>query len=180
MKSKYETHVEPNLDLIESWREEGISEENIAKQLGVAYSTFKVYKGKHKALSAILLKTKKKLVAKLKKTLWKEALGYKYEEKQEIIEAIMDENGNITNKKKVKRTVTTKYARPVPALVQFALCNLAPELFARVDKDIAKSLKDLEEKTTKNNGISAKKLDKMLDVLYSGAIKEKETKNNDK
>lgn len=153
-KGKYHSHVEPKLDLIESWRQKGESEENIADKLHVAYSTFRVYRDKYPALAAVLAVSREKLVAKIKKSLWKEAIGYEYEEKTEFIEGIMDKNGNFTGNKKIKRTITKKIARPQPNCIQFALCNLAPDEFQRLDKEAVKEIENkIDEKLEYNNDV---------------------------
>src|SRR4030042_681223 len=77
-KSKYPTHIEPNLKLITSWREAGKTEEQIAEKLKVACSTLREHKNMYPALMAALSTSKEKLVANLKKSLWEEALGYEY------------------------------------------------------------------------------------------------------
>ena len=38
-KSKYFTHVEPKLKLVECWARDGLTDEQIANNLGIAYST---------------------------------------------------------------------------------------------------------------------------------------------
>ena len=48
--TKYDTHVEPRLIEIEGWARDGLIDEQIAKNLGIAYSTFREYKNKHPAL----------------------------------------------------------------------------------------------------------------------------------
>ena len=58
MKSKYETHVLPKLDLIQAWARDGVSDEQIARNLGIAYSTFRRYRDGHEALSAALAQGK--------------------------------------------------------------------------------------------------------------------------
>lgn len=45
-KSKYETHVAPYLDKIKLWAEKGAGQAEIAKKLGLAVSTFKLYLSK--------------------------------------------------------------------------------------------------------------------------------------
>ena len=54
MVSKYDTHVAPRLNEIQAWARDGATEEEIAKFLGIAYSTFRLHKKKHSALSAAL------------------------------------------------------------------------------------------------------------------------------
>lgn len=42
-KSKYDTHVEPRLIEVEGWARDGLTDKQIAKNLGIAYSTFREY-----------------------------------------------------------------------------------------------------------------------------------------
>lgn len=51
---KYLERVEPRLDEIKAWAMEGKTEQEIAKELGIAYSTFREYKAQNSALSAVL------------------------------------------------------------------------------------------------------------------------------
>lgn len=52
--SKYDTHVAPRLKEIQAWARDGATDEEIAKNLGIAYSTFKEYKKEFSAFSAAL------------------------------------------------------------------------------------------------------------------------------
>lgn len=79
-KSKYFTHVEPKLILIEGWARDGLTDEQIAKNLGIAYSTFREYKNKYSALSAALKKGKEVIDYEVENALLKRALGYEYDE----------------------------------------------------------------------------------------------------
>ena len=51
---RYQERVKPRLDEIKAWARDGLSEEGIAKQLGIAYSTFRQYKQQFSAVSAAL------------------------------------------------------------------------------------------------------------------------------
>lgn len=42
-KSKYETHVLPNLERIETWARDGATAKDIAAKLKIAYSTLRKY-----------------------------------------------------------------------------------------------------------------------------------------
>ena len=57
-QSKYDTHVKDKLILVEGWARDGLTEEQIARNLGISYSTFKDYKNKHSALLTALKKGK--------------------------------------------------------------------------------------------------------------------------
>lgn len=45
--------------LIQGWARDGLSEEQIAKNMGVAYSTFRTWKDKHEEFAEILKKVRK-------------------------------------------------------------------------------------------------------------------------
>jgi len=79
-KTKYETIVEPNLLLIERWKRNGASDEEIANRLGIAYSTFRLYAEKESALSTVLKKGKEIVDTEVENALLKRALGYEFEE----------------------------------------------------------------------------------------------------
>ena len=48
--SKYKTHVAPRFEEIKDWVRNGAIDEEVAKKLGIAYSTFKEYKNKFSAI----------------------------------------------------------------------------------------------------------------------------------
>lgn len=79
-KTKYETVVLPNLPLIKRWKRNGASDEEIAKRLGIAYSTFKAYKTEFSAVSAALKKGAEIVDTQVENALLKRALGYEYKE----------------------------------------------------------------------------------------------------
>jgi len=83
-KNKYQTHVEPKLLLIEAWARDGIIDEDIAKKLGVAYSTFREYVKKYSALSAALKKGKEVADVEVENALFKRATGYEFTEKKYV------------------------------------------------------------------------------------------------
>lgn len=119
-QSKYETHVLPYIDRIPSWRKQGLTEEQVAQKLGIAYSTLNVYKDNHSALSEALKKGKEELIEELENSLYKKAMGYEYEEVETWIEEV-----DGVQKKRVKRV--KKIAPPDTGALCFALKNLAPD-----------------------------------------------------
>lgn len=120
-KSKYKTHVEPNLEKIAHWRKDGLTEEQVAKRCGVAYSTFRTYIKKYPALMAALKKGKEDLIIEVENSLYKRAMGYEYEE----TEIIAKKDGN--NSKPIKVTKKKKHIVPDTTAIIFALKNLRPE-----------------------------------------------------
>lgn len=58
-KGKYEKWLEPeNLILIDGWARDGLTDEQIAKNMSISYSTLKDWKNKYSAISAALKKGK--------------------------------------------------------------------------------------------------------------------------
>lgn len=143
-QSKYLTNVKPKLDLIEYWRENGDTIEIIAKKLGVVRQTFYRYMDTYAELKEVIEKSREKLLSNLVKSLYKEATGYMIEELAE--EYIVDENGNKSAAKKVKRT--TKFMRPSSQALIFAIKNLMPDRFQQADKTVIIQDKDNEKTFT--------------------------------
>lgn len=92
-RSKYETNVKDKLILVEGWARNGLTDEQIAKNLGIAYSTFREYKKKYSALSAALKKGKEVIDFEVENALLKRALGYEYEEVTRERKVKKDEHG---------------------------------------------------------------------------------------
>ena len=82
-KSKYDTHVLPNLDKIEEWAKAGATAKEIAGKLNIAYSTFRKYldggeKGdeRYSALSAAFVRACEVPDDEVEAALFKLATGY--------------------------------------------------------------------------------------------------------
>jgi len=103
-KTKYHSHVEPKLLLVEAWARDGIIDEDIAKKLGIAYSTFNVYKTKHSELSEALKKGKEVADVEVENALFKRAVGYEYTEKKYVQAEMSDEEYELH-----QRIVVNKY-----------------------------------------------------------------------
>lgn len=85
--NKYTTHVEPFLDKIQEMALT-MTEEQIAKTLGIGYSSFRLYKQQYPALADRLKKGREDLVMELKAALIKKAKGYEYTETKVITEDV--------------------------------------------------------------------------------------------
>lgn len=79
-KSKYDTHVKPYLSQIKEWAANA-TEKDIAKNLGIALSSFMDYKNRYPELQEALTYGQQNLIMDLKSALILSAKGYKYEEK---------------------------------------------------------------------------------------------------
>lgn len=134
-KSKYQTHVEPKLLLIEAWARDGLTIEQIAEKLGVANSTFFDYKNKHSELSEALKRGQEVVDVEVENALFKRAIGYKYDEvTREPGKILDDETGEwVTAMIETKRV--TKEVQPDVTAQIFWLKNRRPEVW-RDKKDL--------------------------------------------
>lgn len=134
-KSKYWTHVEPRLLEVRYWAQNGISEKDIAKNLGIAESSFYEYKLKHLEFSEALRESK--LVANIKviNALYKRATGFYTEEIEEKL------IGNEVVEKKVKK----KYVPPETDAAKYWLNNRMSEEW----KDKSEQVVDVETQSNK-------------------------------
>ena len=98
--SKYESHVQPKLNLVESWARDGLTDEQIAHNLNIALSTYYDYKNQYSEFADALKNGKDDIDVEVENALLKRALGYDYEEvtKEPLYNAvtgepILDEEG---------------------------------------------------------------------------------------
>jgi len=89
-KSKWETQIKDKLILVEGWARNGLTDEQIAKNLGISKTTFYKYKKEHSELSELLKKGKEVIDIQVENALLKKALGYSYDE-----ETTKNSDGNI-------------------------------------------------------------------------------------
>jgi hypothetical protein len=108
---KYETHVKPKLLLVEAWARDGLTGEEIAKNLGIAKSTLCEYQKIHSELSDSLKNGREVIDTMVENALLKAALGYEFEE-------------DGVGKDGVYRL--TKYAHPNTTALIFWLKNRKP------------------------------------------------------
>ncbi len=166
-KSKYHTHVEPRLIEIEGWARDGLTDEQIAKNLGIAYSTFKEYKGKYPAFSATLKRGKEVVDREVENALLKRALGYKYEEVTKEKVAIRNDNGDVVGYDLEVTKVVTKEVVPDTTAQIFWLKNRKPEVW-RDKKDIEHSGEVNSNMTIQEIDEQIAKLEKLLGVENNG------------
>ena len=99
----YEELINNSLDQIELWVESNCTDKEIAEKLGIAYSTFRKYKGSSVALKGRIATAKDKKNDEVEKALFKNCVGYDYEEETpvKIKEEYTDENGNVLTRERV-------------------------------------------------------------------------------
>lgn len=80
MEDKYILNVKPRLEEIEDYARGGLSEKQIAHNLGISYASFRNYKKKHEELRTVLYRGKEVIDLQVENAMLKLALGYSYDE----------------------------------------------------------------------------------------------------
>lgn len=144
-KSKYFTHVEPKLTLVEGWARDGLTDEQIAKNLGISIKTFYEYKKKYLQFLQALKKGKEIIDYEVENALLKRALGYEYDE-------VTYEHGEETKR-------VTKQVAPDTTAQIFWLKNRKPDKWR--DKQVVESNNTIEVKNP-YEGLSTEELKKLI------------------
>lgn len=116
--AKYEKWIEQEgLLLIEGWARDGLTDEQIAGNMGVSRSTLNSWKDKYPDILDALKKGKEIVDRQVENALLKRALGYEYEEIKEKYEF-----GELS-----ERTITKKQVVPDTTAQIFWLKNRKPK-----------------------------------------------------
>lgn len=134
-KNKYHTHIKPYLKDIPEMLQT-MTEEQVAKRLGVAYSSWNKYKLEFKELTEVIKKGNASLVSELKSVLKKRAKGFQYEERK-----VIREHGVV-----VREEIYTKSALPDVASINLLLKNYDKDNWANDPQALELRKKELELK----------------------------------
>lgn len=117
-KGKYQRWLEPDgLLLLEGWARDGLTDEQIAHNMGITAKTLYVWKSAYGEICEALKKGKEIVDIQVENALLKRALGYEY----------MEERVEISEKDGRKVIQTTKTALPDTAAQIFWLKNRRPD-----------------------------------------------------
>ena len=143
-KGKYEKWLEPeNLILIEGWARDGLTNEQIAHNMGIAYSTLKEWKNKYSAISATLKKGKEIVDREVENALLKKAFGYNAQVNKtfKVKEIYYDDKGRRCEKEKLVTAVDEVHIPSDTTAIIFWLKNRKPEQWrdkvANDERDLA-------------------------------------------
>ena len=144
---KYKLFVEPYLADI-SEMALTMTEEQIAKTLGISLSCWKRYKNRSEPLQAALKRGRKELVKELKSSLIQKAKGFTYNEKK-VTKELIDESGELTV---TKEETIVKYAAPDVAAINLLLKNYDPDWRNDpAEYELKKKALELQEKKVEQN-----------------------------
>lgn len=134
--AKYKKWLEEdNLILLGAWARDGLTDEQIAHNMGISRSTLGEWKKKYSVISDTLSKNKEVVDLQVESAMLKSALGYEYVEEQLI--KIKDKPG--TESIKIRRL--KKYAKPDVRAQMNWLMNRNPDKWRL--KRYPKELEDL-------------------------------------
>ncbi|WWU66490.1 Xaa-His dipeptidase [Clostridium baratii] len=158
MKSVKETILE-SLSLIKSMVEEGKTDKDITKKLGISYSTWKKYKAECSQLKETIAEAKDNRDQEVEKALFKNCIGYSYYEEvpTKIKKEVMSEDGKtVLIQEDVKISKVKKYKGPELAAQKYYLNNRKK---AKWKEDPAKNDIDKKNLKLKAEEIKAKSMD---------------------
>ncbi len=139
-KGKYEYWLTPDgLLLLEAWARNGLTDEQIAHNMGITVKTLWVWKNKYGKLCNALKKGKEVVDIEVENALLKRALGYRYDE--ETKEVNEDTQCLETTK------IVTKEIQPDVTAQIFWLKNRRPDLWR--DKQNVELNASLKSETSK-------------------------------
>ena len=122
--AKYDEWLtEDGLLTIESWASDGLTNEDIAHNMGIARQTLNNWCNKHSSIMDALKKGRQPVVRKLENSLIKKAQGFEYEET--TTEMWVDDNGE----RKQKVSKHKKYSPPDSSALMFLLKNYKPNKY---------------------------------------------------
>lgn len=117
------------LTLIEGWKRDGLSDAQVAHNLGISYTLLKEWKNKYPTFVAAIKKGKEVSDYELENSLHKRAMGYYYNEE------VLSNAGEIKE--------ITKYEHPNPTALIFALKNRLPKKY-RDKQEIDQTTRNIE------------------------------------
>lgn len=129
-RAKYEQWLKPeNLLKITNWAANGCTEAQIAQNMGVAYSTFRLWRDKYSAISAAIKEGQMLAVEAVENALFKSAVG-----RVTVEETIEEFRGEMQDGKPIDGTLTRRTTvKSVPPNVSaqiFYLKNRIPDRYS--------------------------------------------------
>jgi hypothetical protein len=121
--------TDEGLLLIMGWAKDGLIDKQIAKNMGVAYSTFRVWVKKYPALSAAIKKSKAVADREVENALFNKATGQRFIEKQAVkLKTVHYDNGKRVKEEERIEIIDVERLLPPDTTAQiFWLKNRKPD-----------------------------------------------------
>ena len=137
-KGKYQKWLEPeNLILLEGWARDGLTDEQIAKNMGISRDTLIQWKKKHPDISDTLKKGKEVVDIEVENALLKKALGYNAQVNKtfKVKEVYYDDKGRRCEKEKLVTAVDEIHIPSDTTAQIFWLKNRRPDKWRDKQKE---------------------------------------------
>lgn len=160
-KGKYQEWLTPEgLLRIEGWARDGLTEEQIAHNMGIAYSTLKNWKDDHLAILAALKKGKEVVDREVENALFERALGGTHQVRKtfKVKSTFYDSQGRKCEREELKTGIDEVYVPGDTTAQIFWLKNRKPEQWR--DKQ------EIQDTT------AIERLDDILKEMRDNAIKQ--------
>lgn len=131
-KDSYEVRVQPKLALVTGWCRRGLSNEQIAENLGISIQSFMNYRKRYEDFADAIDKGREETEIHIENALVKRALGYNYKEVTRERKLVRNpETGEEEYKLVVTKSVT-KHVIPDVGAIQYYLEHRANDRWQRV------------------------------------------------
>lgn len=168
-KGKYQKWLtKDGLTLLEGWAREGLTDEQIAHNMGISKTSFYDWKKKFPDISDTLKKGKEVIDFEVENLLLKNARGYTYTETK--VERHVDENNNQV----IDYTEYTRYSKPDTAAQIFWIKNRRPDKWREMSPEFKRKINaeadkaELEAEQIKMEIMEAKEAKENMNVVVKG------------
>ena len=161
-KGKYQEWLtEEGLLQLESWARDGLTDEQIASNMGIGYSTLQTWKSKYQDIQDTLKRGKEVVDIQVENALLKRALGYSYDEvtRERVLDYDQSTGQVVGSHMETTKTVKKEVQGDTTAQI-FWLKNRRPEQW-RDKRDVS-----VEGEISTNNpfkGLSTDELRKLIE-----------------
>ena len=161
-KGKYQEWLtEEGLLQLESWARDGLTDEQIASNMGIGYSTLQTWKSKYQDIQDTLKRGKEVVDIQVENALLKRALGYSYDEvtRERVLDYDQSTGQVVGSHMEITKTVKKEAQGDTTAQI-FWLKNRRPEQW-RDKRDVS-----VEGEISTNNpfkGLSTDELRKLIE-----------------
>lgn len=161
-KGKYQEWLtEEGLLQLESWARDGLTDEQIASNMGIGYSTLQTWKSKYQDIQDTLKRGKEVVDIQVENALLKRALGYSYDEvtREMVLDYDQSTGQVVGSHMEITKTVKKEVQGDTTAQI-FWLKNRRPEQW-RDKRDVS-----VEGEISTNNpfkGLSTDELRKLIE-----------------
>lgn len=161
-KGKYQEWLtEEGLLQLESWARDGLTDEQIASNMGIGYSTLQTWKSKYQDIQDTLKRGKEVVDIQVENALLKRALGYSYDEvtRERVLDYDQSTGQVVGSHMEITKTVKKEVQGDTTAQI-FWLKNRRPKQW-RDKRDVS-----VEGEISTNNpfkGLSTDELRKLIE-----------------